>query len=160
MQKILKKIIICIISAMAVCCACFAAACGNNNSSSNNYTVVVKYADGTAVDGTKDGNSYHYDEDTATESYVSIYVQWCSATEGGSCLKAVLLGSDGKYTISADDLKACGGSPYHVKLIGVKTDEYTCDLENIFGDPEDATVGYEVTSPTTIEVVLKAKTAA
>ena len=119
MKNLTKKSILTIVLALMLTFVFGLTACGDKkeNNDENNFVITVVYADGTAVDGKKDG--------TAGMSGSLIRVQICDKTNETSCYAPQDLGADGILKVDITTLKAAvSADTYAVKLIGVK-DGYT-----------------------------------
>ena len=160
-----------------VCLAAFAVACednsGNNNEGNNNvvggdeqnnneqyatdtFTVIVKYEDGTPVDGAKhrDGGDWTHD---LMPIPAPAQVQFCAVMPSGvlgSCNTPVTIGEDGKVTIELAGILSTAES--------MQTNLFELHIKNVksygFTDGENngAYGRFEVDKiPLTIEVTLK-----
>ncbi len=121
MKNTFKRIIPLLASILLVCCVCLGVmACSKPGITEYNITVV--YEDDSAVNGSTDGIG-GVNPDTG-DALTQILVQFCNK-ESGQCATPVLLGTDGKVTVSASTLKdSIGTGTYQVKLIGLKSNFY------------------------------------
>lgn len=132
MKKFVSKLALILAVALTLCTAAFLGACDGNNTTktATEFSVTVIYADGSPVDGTKDGG----------DNYEGIIkIQFCDAS-GESCATPIPLGADGKVTKSISELKeALGGvENFSLHVLGLK-DGYTYD-ENIVLNAQNASV--------------------
>ncbi len=120
MKTFTKKCLLSLLLALTLTLVFGFTACTNNNNNNNDensFVITVVYADGTAVDGTKDG--------TAGMSGTLIKVQICDKTNESLCYTPQDLAANGILKIDIATLKeVVPADTYAIKLIGVK-DGYT-----------------------------------
>ena len=133
MKKALKIFAVILTFAIAMCIGVFAAGCGEKEATE--FTVKVVYADGKAVDGTKDGDPDRYDG--------QIKVQFCNADDANACWMTLpTLGADGTLKQQISEIKSspifANVENFAVHLLGLPAG-YTYD-ENIVLNSKNASV--------------------
>lgn len=125
MKKIIKALTLTLVLSLTLVCAgLFATACNKDKDEGEKYSVYVVYPDGSAVNGHTDGTGYNAGTDTETV----VYVQWCNY-DTGKCYEAILVGTDGKASVSAEKLEAeLGKAKYKVTVIG-EPEGYTAAIQ-------------------------------
>lgn len=136
MKNTFKRIIPLLATILLVCSVCLGVlACSKPET--KDYNVTVVYQDNTAVNGSTDGIG-GVDPETGDAS-TQVLVQFCNKTTE-KCATPVLLGTDGKVTVSAETLKnSIGEGTYQVKLIGLKG-QYKYEVAEVTSSNTNATI--------------------
>ena len=136
MKNTFKRIIPLLATILLVCSVCLGVmAC--SKPAAKDYNVTVVYEDNTAVNGTTDGIGGVNPE--TGDALTQVLVQFCNK-ESGQCATPVLLGTDGKLTISSATLEnSIGTGTYQVKLIGLKG-QYYYDIAEVTSSSTSANI--------------------
>lgn len=107
---------------------------GPDQSDETVYTIIVKYEDGTAVDGTNGWDGYET---------VAIKVQFCQVDANhvvGTCYNPVALGSNGMVTLNPADLAGIDYQGEYKIALNNLPDGYTVDNVYVSSTPQTVTI--------------------